>query len=116
MVRPKNRSSTAVCRLVRPRWDCCRERFQKQTGHKCKLPITENSSESLKFWISVVRRTYAGWVVGTVVVSSDKTFNFVPGGIVEEDIVKVRDQVSFSRDIGLKQSKYSALKRWLACD
>lgn len=102
MVSPQDRCPTCVRRLVCPRWNRGGECFQEEPGHKSEVPVAQDSGEPLEFWVGVIRRAYAGGAVGVIGVGSDKTCDLISCSIVEEDIIKVRDQGCFGGDIRLE--------------
>lgn len=111
MVSPKDWGPTCICRLVWPRWNRGGDCFQKEPGHKSELPVAQNSSEPLKLGVGVIGRPYAGGAGGILRVGSNKACDLISCSVMEEDIIKVRDQGCFGGDVRLEQSKYGSLKR-----
>ena len=113
MVSSKDRGPTSICRFVRPRWNRGGECFQKEPDHESELVVAQDGSEPLELWVGFVGGAYADGAVGFLGVGIDKAYDLSSCSVVEEDIVKVKNQGRFGGDIRLEQRKYGSLRRWL---
>lgn len=113
MVSSKDRGPTTICRFVRPRWNRGGECFQKEPGHESKFVVAQDGSEPLELWVGFVRGAYTGGAVRVLSVGIDQACDLSSRSVVEEHIVKIRNQGRFGGDVKLEQRKYRSLRRWL---